>query len=275
MKIKKQAKPRMPAVGTKNKITWCLGCTNFLLLEAVKKALARIIASGVKQEDIAIATGIGCHGKIFDYLNVSGIYALHGRVIPTAIGMKLGNKKLNVLGFEGDGDAYAEGMEHFIHAGRLNPDMTLIVHDNRAFSLTTGQAAPTSQQCYKSKAQPFGEPNKPINPIKLALASNASFIARCNARDIEHTAEIIEKAIKHKGFSFVEVLQECIIFNTYPDSMYKAMYKIQDNKDKKKAEDMADEWNYNIAGGKIPIGIIYQEEARILEDKLEEKRCKD
>jgi len=275
MKKQKQAKPKMPAVGTKNAITWCPGCTNFMLLEAVKKALAKVIAEGTRQEDITIATGIGCHGKIFDYLNASGIYALHGRVIPTAIGVKIGNPKLNVIGFAGDGDTYAEGMEHFIHVGRLNPDMTLIVHDNRAFSLTTGQSSPASQQCYKSKAQPFGEPNKPINPIKLALASGASFIARVNARDIEHTSQIIEKAIKHKGFSFIEVLQECIIFNPYPDSMDKAMYKIQDNKDRKKAEDLADEWNYNIAGGKIPIGIIYQEEKRILEEKLEEKRCKD
>ncbi len=260
-------------IETKNTITWCPGCTNFMLLEAVKKAFARIIANGVKQEEIAIVTGIGCHGKIFDYLNVSGIYGLHGRVIPTSWGITLGNPKLKVIGFAGDGDTYAEGIGHFIHVGRYNPDMTLIVHDNRAFSLTVGQATPTSQQCYESKAQPFGERNQPINPVKLALSSNISFIARVNAKDIEHTSQIIEKAIKHKGFSFVEVLQDCIVFNKEVNNLDKNMYKV-DNKDRKKAEELASEWDYNSVKSKIPIGILLQEERKTLNEKLEEEKCK-
>jgi 2-oxoglutarate ferredoxin oxidoreductase subunit beta len=233
-----------------------------MILEAVKKALAGLISKqGYKHENFAIVTGIGCHAKIYDYLNVNGIYGLHGRVIPTAEGIKLGNGKLNVLGFAGDGDTYAEGMGHFIHAFRHNIDMTLIVHDNQSFSLTTGQPTPTSQKGYISKACPAGNPEEPINPVKIALASGATFIARANPADITGTSEILEKAIKHKGFSFVEIMQKCLIFNKDMNSLEPLMYIIKDNYDKKKAEILADKWDYNsgkTGKDKIPIGVIYQ-----------------
>ncbi len=248
---------------TNQPITWCPGCPNFFILEAAKKAFAKL---GVDNKDIAIVTGIGCHAKIYDYINVSGIYGLHGRVIPTCLGITLGNPNLKVVGFAGDGDTYAEGMAHFIHAGRFNSNMTLVVHDNQSFSLTTGQPTPTTQQGYKSKASPLGEASHPVNPIKLALASGVSFIARCNARDITHTAQIIEQAIKHKGFSYVEIIQDCLIFNVEINAKDKLMYKTN-NKNKKKAEALADEWNYNSKKGKIPIGIIYEEKKPCLQDK--------
>ncbi|HRZ85521.1 MAG TPA: thiamine pyrophosphate-dependent enzyme [Candidatus Paceibacterota bacterium] len=262
---------------TNVEITWCPGCPNFLILESVKRTIAKLISESegkIKKEDFAIVTGIGCHAKIFDYLDLSGIYGLHGRVLPLATGIKLGNRKLNVLGFSGDGDAYAEGMEHFIHSCRYNSDMTYIVHDNRAFSLTTGQATPTSQQGYKTKAEPFGEMHEPINPVKLALVSGATFVARCNAKDIEHTAEIIEKAIKHKGFAFIEIIQNCLIFNV-EDNIDKVMYKLPDNKnDMEKAMKLASEWNYNshTSNDKVPIGIFYQVNKPTFEEKWE-KAC--
>jgi len=251
---------------TKNKITWCPGCPNFSILESAKLAIAKLIDSGfARQEDFAMVTGIGCHAKIYDYINISGIYGLHGRVIPTAFGIKLGNPNLVVLGFAGDGDTYAEGTAHLVHAGRYNADMTLIVHNNQAFSLTTGQATPTSQLGYKSKAEPLGEFNPPINPIKLALASGASFVARANARDIEHTAQIIEKAIKHRGFAFIDVLQDCLIFNLDVNKKNGRMYKVANGDDMKKAMALADEWDYNSTTSKIPIGIIYQKQRKPLE----------
>ena len=247
-------------IKTKQPITWCPGCSNFMILESVKKAIENLIKSGkYKQQDFAMTTGIGCHAKIYDYLNISGIYGLHGRVIPTAEGIKLGNPNLTVLGFAGDGDTYSEGMAHFIHAFRYNLDMTLVVHDNQAFSLTTGQPTPTTQQGYISKASPLGEQYKPFNPIKIALASGATFIARANAMDIQGTAEILEKAIKHRGFSYVEVMQKCLIFNTDMNDLDKLIYKIPDNKDKSKAEKLASEWNYNSKKGRIPVGVIYEE----------------
>mgnify|MGYP001323047110 CR=1 FL=1 len=255
-------------LGTNFEITWCPGCYNFMILESMKRVMAELISEGTKQEDIAIVTGIGCHAKIFDYLNVSGFYSLHGRSIPIAMGMKLGNPNLNVIAFTGDGDNYSEGMEHFIHAGRFNCNMTLIVHDNQTFALTTGQPTPTTQEGYKSKIEPQGEHNIPLNPIKLALASGATFVARAYSLDIENTARIFKEAIKHKGFSFVEVIQPCLQFNTDIKEIGKLAYKIQDNKnDMKKAEQLADEWDYNSKKGKIPVGILYQTEKPTLEDK--------
>lgn len=260
-------------LGTKNEITWCPGCPNYMILESAKRAFVKIIEEGTKQEEITIVTGIGCHAKIFDYLNTSGFYGLHGRVIPTALGLKLGNPNLTVVGFAGDGDTYAEGMSHFIHAGRYNSNMTLIVHDNQAFALTTGQATPTSQQGYKNKAEPQGEYNVPFNPIKLALASGMTFIARAYAMNIEHTAKILEAAIKHKGFSFVEMIQPCLQFNKDMNEVGKLIYEVQDNKeDMEKALSLAGEWDYNARQGKIPIGIFYQKQGEALEDKWPQLR---
>jgi len=126
-------------LGTKYENTWCPGCPNFFILESVKRATAKLIAEGHKHENFAITTDIGCHAKIFDYLNFSGIYGLHGRALVTGLGITLGNPNLKVLSFMGDGANYSEGIAHFIHACRFNPDMVLLVHDNQSFSLTTGQ----------------------------------------------------------------------------------------------------------------------------------------
>lgn len=258
----------MKNLSTQAENTWCPGCPNFMILESVKQTITKLIESGKnKQTDFAITTDIGCHAKIFDYLNLSGINCLHGRAIPTAIGMKLGNPNLKVLTFAGDGAVYAEGISHFIHAFKYNADMTLILHDNQSFSLTTGQPTPTSQQGFVSKSAPLGVFDKPMNPIKLALASNATFIARTNARDIPHMVEILTKAITHKGFSFVEVIQDCLVFNTDANNKDKQMFKIKTNTNKKTAEKLADEFDYNSKSGKIPLGIIYQSKEPTLEEK--------
>ncbi len=248
-----------PNLNTKSENTWCPGCPNHMILESVKQTIVKLIQSGKhKQTDFAITTDIGCHAKIFDYLNLSGINCLHGRAIPTAIGIKMGNPNLKVLTFAGDGAVYAEGISHFIHAFKYNADMTLILHDNQSFSLTTGQPTPTSQRGYISKSAPLGVFDKPMNPIKLALASNATFIARTNARDVPHMVETFTKAIAHKGFSFVEVIQDCLIFNPDANNKDKQMYKIKTNTNKKIAEKLADEFDYNSKRGKISLGIIYQ-----------------
>lgn len=254
-------------IGTKHENTWCPGCPNFFILEAVKRALKKIISAGIRQEEIVMATGIGCHAKIFDYLNIGGIYSLHGRVLPTCLGMKIGNPNLTVLGFGGDGDTYAEGIAHFVHACRYNADMTMIVHDNQTFALTTGQATPTSEQGFKAKSGPLGVFDMPLNPIKLALSAGASFVARVYAKDIEHTVGIIEKAINHKGFSFVEVLQPCLTFHYDADYLEKRTYKMEDydKEDMRKAMEKADEWDYDLKNEKIPLGIFYQKERKTLE----------
>jgi len=257
-----------PNLDTKSEITWCPGCPNHMILASVKQTLTNLIEKKqFKQEDVAITTDIGCHAKIFDYLNLSGIYCLHGRALPTAIGMKLGNPNLKVLAFAGDGAMYSEGMAHFIHAFKSNANMTLILHDNQSFSLTTGQPTPTSQQGYISKANPLGVQDRPLNPIKLALASNATFIARTSAKNIPHMTETFTKAIQHNGFSFVEVIQDCLIFNMDANNKDDRMYKIKTNTDKKTAETLSEEFNYNSKTEKIPIGVIYQSKERSLEEK--------
>lgn len=282
------------SLSTPSELTWCPGCPNHMILEAVKQTITNLISNPNKSNsqlrqsqsklvgkadthseansqrselDFCMTTDIGCHAKIFDYLNLSGIYCLHGRAIPTAIGITLANPNLKVITFAGDGGVYSEGIAHFIHAFKYNPDMTLILHDNQSFSLTTGQPTPTSQQGYISKANPLGVKDKPFNPIKLALASNATFIARTNARDIPHMVETFSKAIAHNGFSFVEVIQDCLIFNLDANNKDKLMYKIKDNKDKQTAEKLADEFDYNSKSGKIPLGIIYQSNEPTLTDK--------
>ena len=244
-------------LNTKQEITWCPGCPNFVILESAKKAIANLISHGEKQESFAMATDIGCSSKIFDYINISGFYGLHGRAIPTAGGMSLGNPNLHVLAFLGDGGAYAEGISHLLHSARYNANVTAVIHDNQSFSLTTGQPTPTSQQGMKSKSV-LVVVDEPFNPIKLMLASNCTFIARCNAKDMNHTAEVLEKAIKHNGFSFVEIIQDCLIFNKEINNKDPMMYKIPDNKNKTKAESLADQWDYNGKKGKIPLGVIYQ-----------------
>lgn len=243
---------------TKQKITWCPGCPDHIILESARRTLISLVEQGYNKNNFAMAAGIGCHGKIFDYLNISGIYALHGRAIPTAIGMKMGNPNLELLVFSGDGDTYAEGMAHFIHACRFNPDLTLFVNDNQSFSLTTGQATPTSQPGFKSNLEPLGNFNSPLNPIHLALSAGASFVARCNANDIEHTRMVMEAAIKHKGFSFVEILQDCIVFNLYVNNKDRLMYKLKETKRSlAQALVLSQEYDYVNNKGRIPLGIFY------------------
>jgi 2-oxoglutarate/2-oxoacid ferredoxin oxidoreductase subunit beta len=248
--------------------TWCPGCPDHMILEATRRALLSLEKQGIKRDSFTMAAGVGCHGKIFDYLNISGVYGLHGRPIPIGTGIKLGNPNLNVLVFAGDGDTYSEGMAHFIHACRFNPDITLLVNDNQAFSLTTGQGTPTSQIGFKTKSEPLGGFNQPVNPIHLALSAGASFVARCNSRDETHTQEIIEKAIKHKGFSFVEIIQDCIIFNLEVNDRDSKMYKLSgEERTLKKALQLAQEYDYNIIPNKIPMGIFYKKHRNALHEE--------
>lgn len=252
-------------LSTKTPPTWCPGCYNFMILAGVKKFLE---SKKQPQKDYAIVTGIGCHAKIFDYLNLNGINTLHGRVLPTCLGIKLAKPKLNIIGFSGDGDAYAEGMAHTIHAARYNTDMTYLVHNNQVFALTVGQPTPVTEQGFKDKTTPQGVKTKPINPIKLMLSAGATFVARVFA-DPKQVAEILEKAEKHKGFAFVEVLQPCIIF--HKDANYKPHTYQLDSKHKKhnfeQAMKKANEFDYNTIdkNTKIPLGIFYEEKKQSFE----------
>lgn len=251
---------------THKKNTWCPGCGNFGILIALKKALVEL---GLEREEIAIVSGIGCHGKIVNYVNVNGFHGIHGRVIPLASGIKLANPELTVIGFAGDADCYDEGWDHFSHAIRRNIDMTLIVHDNMVLGLTTGQTTSTSMVGFRTKSTPFGSVNPPLNPIANALVSKATFVARGFVGEPRHLQYLIVEAIKHRGFSYVDVFQVCVSFNylnTY-DWYRKRIYKLEDEDhdytNRKKALEKSFEWD-----DRIPIGIFYKEEKLTYRDHL-------
>lgn len=200
-------------LNTKAKITWCPGCPNNQILVAVRQALTELAAEKkLAIENVVAAAGIGCHGKIAEYLNINTYTSLHGRAIPAMTGIKAANPSLTVVGFVGDGDAYAEGVEHVVHAARRNSDIKVFVHDNRVFALTTGQTTPTSPKSFKGRSTPFGSIEEPFEPLTLMLASGASFVARAFAGNIQATREIMKAAILHKGFAFVDIIQPCVTF---------------------------------------------------------------
>ena len=257
-------------LNTKNPNTWCPGCFNFQILAAAKNAIAKEIAEGKlgkSRDDFALVAGIGCHAKMFDYVNLNGINTLHGRVIPMCLGIKIGNPNLNVLGFSGDGDAYAEGMEHLIHAARYNSDFKYVVHNNQVFALTVGEPTPVTEIGFADKTTPLGVSLQPMNPIKLMLAAGAGFVARVFA-DIKQIEYVLQEAFKHKGFAFIEIIQPCIIF--HPDAGFKEKtYSLEqaghNKSDFEAAWNKADEFDYNTAK-KVPVGIFYQKERATFED---------
>lgn len=251
--------------------TWCPGCFNFQILAGIRNAINREIKSGKKKDDFALVTGIGCHGKMFDYVNLNGINTLHGRVLPTCLGMKVGNPNLTVLGFSGDGDAYAEGMEHLIHAARFNADIKYFVHNNQVFALTVGQPTPTTEIGFKDKTNPLGVKFSPINPIKLMLSAGATFVARVYANS-EQVEYIFSEAMKHKGFTFIEILQPCIVFHNnkgYAEKTYSLDNVKHDKTNFEMAMKKAEEFDYNSINEKtkIPLGIFYQTQKPTLEEQ--------
>ncbi len=256
----------------KNMPTWCPGCFNYQIMAGFKNFLEKKIKSESDKKNWAIVSGIGCHGKIFDGINLNGINTLHGRVLPMCLGMKLASPNLNIFGFSGDGDAYAEGIEHLIHMARYNPNLTYTVHNNKVFALTVGQSTPVTEKGYSDKTNPKGVKLNPINPIKLMLASGCSFVARVFA-DTKQFEEVIEKAHKHKGFAFIEVLQPCLIFNPLKgvkEKTYSLEKENHDISDFGKAMKKAEEFDYDILDNKtkIPVGIFYQKEREVFEDLI-------
>lgn len=197
-------------LNTSQSPTWCPGCGNFAIWTAIKKA---ILGLDVASERVAIVYGIGCSGNMASFIKSYGFHGVHGRGIPVAEGIKLANDKLKVLVVGGDGDLLGEGLNHFIQGCRANHDVTVIIHNNQTYSLTTGQSSPTSLMGTKSKTMPLGVVDQPINPLQLALASGASQVLRGYSGDVEQLLRLAKLAVNHKGFSVLEVLQPCVIFN--------------------------------------------------------------
>lgn len=240
--------------------TWCSGCGNYGIHNALKTALATI---GLAPHQVLLISGIGCGSKLPDYTYANGFLTLHGRALAIATGARLANHALKVFCIHGDGDAYGEGGNHLIHAARRNINIVDIVQNNRRYSLTKGQYSPTSDHGLVTGTSPEGAIEEMFNPLAIALAAGATFVARGFAGDLKHLTNLIVKAAQHRGYALIDVLQPCVSFNrinTY--DWYRArIYKLEDTgyqpTDRLAAFGKCQEW-----GERIPIGIFYQDEER-------------
>jgi 2-oxoglutarate ferredoxin oxidoreductase subunit beta len=188
---------------------WCPGCGDYSVLSSVTKALAKV---NVPPEEVVVVSGIGCSSRIPAYTNCYGFHGVHGRALAAATGLKVARPELTVLVAGGDGDGYSIGGNHFLHACRRNVDLTYIVMDNHVYGMTKGQPSPTTEPDWDSKLAPGGTGMRVFHPLVIALAAGANFIARAFSGDPNGTAEIIAQAIRHPGFSFVEILSPCVTF---------------------------------------------------------------
>ena len=258
-------------------VDWCPGCGDFGILGALQMALAEL---GIESHKAVVVSGIGNSGKTPHFIKANGVHTLHGRLLPFAMGIKIANPDLEVIGVGGDGDGLGIGAGHFVNAGRRNIDMTYLLYNNGVYGLTKGQASPTLQLGEQTKSLPKPNINQAINPVALAITAGYTFVARGYAFDVMHLKNIIKQGIQHKGLALIDCLQPC---PTYNDINTKEWYGGEDRKDsagkpqprlykledagfdpvvhecgevfKKKAAGMekAEEWD-----DKIPIGVFYQ-----------------
>jgi len=259
----------MKDLSTYAKNTWCPGCGNFAILNSIKAILNVLDEEGFPLEEVVLVSGIGCHAKIVDYINVNSFYAIHGRVVPVATGIKLANPGLKVIGFAGDGDAYGEGLEHLIFVAKRNIDITMIIHNNRVYGLTTGQYTPTSPLGFRGRSTPKGTIELPINPLELMLASRGTFIARGYSHGMDLLKRIFKEAILHKGFALVDVLQVCVTFFNMYEYYNKKVYELKDHnpRDYDDALKRIREWDYN-SSALIALGKFYEKEIPTFEERL-------
>lgn len=194
----------------KVKPNWCPGCGDFSVLAAMQRSFANL---GLEPEEVAIVSGIGCSGRISGYVNAYGFHGVHGRALPIAQGLKLANRDLTVVAAGGDGDGYAIGLGHTLHAIRRNIDMTYIVMDNQVYGLTKGQTSPRSDVGFKTASTPKGAVESKISPMEMALTAGAGFVAQAFSSDVKQMTRLIEAGIKHKGFAMINVYSPCVTYN--------------------------------------------------------------
>ncbi len=258
---------------------WCPGCGDYGILSALTMALAEL---NLERQNVVVVTGVGNAPKIAHFVNVNGVHTLHGRLLPFAMGIKVANPNLEVIGEGGDGDGLGIGAGHFVNTGRRNIDMAYILHNNGVYGLTKGQASPTLRLGMKTKSLPKPNINNAINPVALAITAGYTFVSRSYAFDVMHLKDTIKQAIQHKGLALVECLQPCPPYNDIntkdwyagvdrPDANGKPqsrlyhldsigfdpiVHKPEEVFAKKVAGlEKAQEW-----GDKIPIGVFYKNE---------------
>jgi 2-oxoglutarate/2-oxoacid ferredoxin oxidoreductase subunit beta len=267
--IKTEAKSRsgVEATGERPKLTikdfkgrvdpdWCPGCGDFGVLAALKQALADL---GLQPHEVMTVSGIGCSSNLPGYINAYGMHTLHGRALAVATGAQLANHELKIIATGGDGDGFGIGGNHFLHTLRRNVDLTYLVMDNQIYGLTTGQVSPTSIKGMKTKSTPFGSAENPINPISLAIAGGATYVARGFTGQQKHLVDLIKGGIQHRGFSLIDVFSPCVTYNNdNSHEFFKARVKKleemgHDPTDFRAAMDKAYLW-----GEIIPIGLFWK-----------------
>ncbi|MGC2035417.1 MAG: thiamine pyrophosphate-dependent enzyme [Thermoplasmata archaeon] len=258
----------LPMIGKSDtKPTWCPGCGDYGVVAAVEMALKKL---RIPSHTVVVVSGIGCSSNLPHFLSSYGFHGIHGRSLPVAEGIRWANHGLTVLATGGDGDGFGIGAGHFVHAMRRNVNLTYVTMDNEIYGLTTGQASPTSMMGQRTKSTPTGVIENPIDPIALALASGATYIARGFSGDVKHMADLIANGIAHNGFSFVDALSPCVTYNKINtfDWFRQRVYKLEnaghDPTNIVQAWERSLEW-----GDKVPIGLFYRTERPTYED-LEE-----
>jgi len=273
-------------------VDWCPGCGDFGIASALQMAFADL---ELEPHKVVIVSGIGNAGKTPHFVKVNGVHTLHGRLLPFAMGIKIANPELEVIGVGGDGDGLGIGVGHFVSAGRRNIDMAYLLFNNGVYGLTKGQASPTLGLGLKTKSLPKPNINQAVNPLALAITSGYTFVARSYALDVMHMKSTIKQAIQHKGLALIDCLQPCPTYNDIntkewfagedrkdpkTDKAQPRIYKLEDtgfdpvvhelNEDFKKKVaglEKAQEW-----GDKIPIGVFYQNELEpAFHDRLTER----
>jgi len=264
---------------------WCPGCGDFGILTGIQMALAQL---QLDPDRVAVFSGIGCSGKTPHYINAYGFHTLHGRVLPVATGGRLANTSLTVIALGGDGDGYGIGAGYFVGAGRRNVDFTYLVHNNNVYGLTKGQASPTLSKGKKTKSMPEQAIQDGINPVAMAVAAGYTFIARAYALEPKYTAQIIARAIQHKGSALVDVLQTCPTYNDlYTKEWYEGadlaekksrLYKLEERGYDGKVQDPTDKEELiakkaaavarSYEAEPIPIGVYYEVALPTYEDEV-------
>ena len=273
-------------------VDWCPGCGDFGITSALQMALAEL---GLEPHKVVIVSGVGNAAKTPHFVKVNGVHTLHGRLLPFAMGIKVANPDLEVIGVGGDGDGLGIGAGHFVNAGRRNIDMTYLLFNNGVYGLTKGQASPTLGLGMKTKSLPKPNINQAINPVALAITSGYTFVSRAYSFNVMHMRNIIKQAIQHKGLALVECLQPCPTYNDINTKEWYAgedridpqtgkpqsrLYKLEeagfdpvvhelseDFKKKVAGMEKAQEW-----GDKIPVGVFYQNELEsTFQDRLKQR----
>lgn len=246
---------------------WCPGCGDFGVLSALKTALAEL---GIRPHEALVISGIGCSSNLPGYIGTYGMHTLHGRALAVATGAQMANHEMKIIVTGGDGDGYGIGGNHFVHSMRRNVDLTYIVMNNQIYGLTTGQVSPTSTKDMQTKSTPAGSVENPINPITLAIAAGATYVARAYTGQVKHMVGLIKAAVEHRGFALIDALSPCVTFNH--DNTHE-FFKQRTRKLEDMGHDPTDfaaamkygyEWD-----DEIPIGLFWKREDLPALDELE------